>query len=147
MRTMSRFTAAAAVLAVLSGPLTACSSSDDAAPQSNSTTASARPEDGNASLGHRFTADPTIVDPHPLPFTSWTRLSDNTIGVNFQTGNPECFGVDATVTESADAVTVALRAGTRADAVGKMCTMNAVFGTIDITLKAPLGSRQVIDAG
>ncbi|WP_316576102.1 hypothetical protein [Nocardia canadensis] len=147
MRTTSRFTAAAAALAVLLSPLTACSDSDDAAPQSHSTTTSVRPEDGNASLGHRFTPDPTIVNPHPLPFTSWTRLSDNTIGVNFQTGNPECYGVDVTVTESATAVTVALRAGTRADAVGKMCTMNAVFGTVEIVLAAPLGSRQVVDAG
>lgn len=147
MRTTSRFTAAAAATAVLLSPLTACSSSDDAAPQSNTTTASARPEDGNASLGHRFTPDPTIVDPHPLTFTSWTRLGDNMIGVNFQTGNPECFGVDATVTESDTAVSVALRSGTRADAVGKMCTMNAVFGTMEITLKSPLGNRQVVDAG
>ncbi|MFE6919827.1 hypothetical protein ACFVAV_02155 [Nocardia sp. NPDC057663] len=147
MRTTSRFTAAAAAMAVLLSPLTACSSSDDAAPQSNSTTPSARPEDGNASIGHRFTPDPTIVNPNPLPFTSWTRLGDNTIGVNFQTGNPECFGVDATVTESATAVSVALRAGTRADAVGKMCTMNAVFGTMEITLTSPLANRQVVDAG
>lgn len=148
MRTTSRFTAATAVIAVLMSPLMACSSTDDAAPQpSSSSTASARPEDGNAAIGHRFTPDPTIVDPHPIAFSSWTRLGDNRIGVNFQTGNPECVGVDVTVTETAEQVQVALRGGTRADAVGKMCTMNAVFGTVEITLDAPLGSREVVDAG
>lgn len=148
MRTTSRFTAATAAIAVLLSPLTACSNTDDAAPQPSSTvTPSARPEDGNAGIGHRFTLDPTIVEPHPLAFSSWTRLGDNTIGVNFQTGNPECFGVDVTVTETAEQVRVALRGGTRADAVGKMCTMNAVFGTVEITLDSPLGSREVVDAG
>ncbi|MFC4125807.1 hypothetical protein [Nocardia rhizosphaerae] len=145
MRTTSRRSAAAAALVLLLCPLAACSSSDNAAPQLNSTTPSVRPEDGTAAVGHRFTPDPTIVDPHPLAFTSWTRLADNRIGVNFQTGNPECFGIDATVTETETQVRVALRGGTRADAVGKMCTMNLVFGTVEITLDAPLRDREVVD--
>lgn len=145
MRTTSRFTAAAATMVVLLSPLTACSSTEEAAPQ-HDTSAAARPEDNATTLGHRFVPDPTLVDPSPLPFTSWTRLGEDTIAVNFQTGNPACFAVDATVTEAADTVTIALRSGTRADAVGKMCTMDAVLGTMELTLRSPLGSRAVLDA-
>ncbi|MGF0320448.1 hypothetical protein [Nocardia fluminea] len=147
MRTMSRYTAAAAAVAVLIAPLTACGSSETPAPQPDTSNTDSRPEDPNPGIGQPFTADPTLVNPHPIPFTSWNRLSDNKISVNFQTGNPECYAVDATVTETAEAVTVALRSGTRADSVNKMCTMNAVFGTLEIPLSSPLGSRQVLDAG
>ncbi|MFD4456946.1 hypothetical protein [Nocardia sp. NPDC058480] len=146
MRTMSRYTAAAAAVAVLIAPLTACGSSDDPAPQHVTSNANSRPEDPKPGIGQPFIADPTLVDPHPIPFTSWNRLSDTKISVNFQTGNPECYAVDATVTETSEAVTVALRSGTRADAVNKMCTMNAVFGTLEIPLGSPLGTREVRDA-
>ncbi|MFD4355121.1 hypothetical protein ACFWPX_21375 [Nocardia sp. NPDC058518] len=147
MRTMSRYTAAAAAVAVLIAPLTACGSSDDPAPQQVTSKANSRPEDPKPGIGQPFIADPTLVNPNPIPFTSWNRLSENKISVNFQTGNPECYAVDATVTETAEAVTVALRSGTRADSVNKMCTMNAVFGTLEIPLSSPLGTREVLDAG
>lgn len=104
-------------------------------------------EDPDAAPGQIFTPDPTIVDAHPIPFGSWTRVADNRIAVHFQTGVPECFGVDATVTETDTTVTVELREGTRADAVDKMCVMMAVFGTLELPLKAPLGDRRVVNAG
>lgn len=103
-------------------------------------------EDPDADPGQIFTPDPTIVDAHPIPFTSWTRVADDRIAIHFQTGVPECFGVDATVTETDTTVTVELREGTRADAVDKMCVMMAVFGTLELPLKAPLGNRQVVNA-
>ncbi|WP_433659410.1 hypothetical protein ACQPW1_43890 [Nocardia sp. CA-128927] len=144
---------AAAAVAVVFGCLVAagCSSSDDAGTQpKTSTTTTAAPstptEDTGGNQGRAFTADPTIVNPRPIPFSSWTRLADDRIAVNFQTGTPECYGVDATVRETDSTVTVELRAGTRADAVGRMCTMNAVFGTVELPLKAPLGNRQVLSA-
>ncbi|MFE3546098.1 hypothetical protein ACFXK0_24315 [Nocardia sp. NPDC059177] len=136
MRSVAR---TAALLAALT--LTACGSSESPAPQPNTTTVAEAPD---AAIGHRFTPDPTIVNPHSVPIDSWTRLSDNTIAVNFQTGNPECFGVDATVTESPTTITVTLRGGTRADATGKMCTMNLIFGTMELPLNSPLGTRQIL---
>lgn len=144
MRTTSRLTAAAAALVVLLGPLAACSSAEDSAPHQDSGTT--RPEDNAASFGHRFTPDPTLIDPNPLPFTSWTRLGEDTIAVNFQTGNPACYAVDAIVTETPDTVTIALYSGTRADAVGKMCTMDMVFATLELPLDSPLANRKVLDA-
>lgn len=117
------------------------------APAVTATSTNSTPgEDPNAAPGQVFTPDPTIVDAHPIPFTSWTRVADDRIAVHFQTGVPECFGVDATVTETDTTVTVELREGTRADAVDKMCVMMAVFGTLEVQLKAPLGGRQVVSA-
>ncbi|MFD3594535.1 hypothetical protein ACFWU5_17580 [Nocardia sp. NPDC058640] len=144
MRTMSRYTLAAAAFGVLIAPMSGCATSDEPAILPVQT--DLRPEDANPSIRTPLTADPTLVNPHPIPFTSWNRLGENKIGVNFETGNPECFAVDATVTETPETVTVALRSGTRADSVNKMCTMNMVLGTLEITLDSPLGDREVFDA-
>ncbi|MFD4180095.1 hypothetical protein [Rhodococcus sp. NPDC058514] len=102
--------------------------------------------DPDAEPGTLFTADPTIVDAQPTPFGSYTVVGEagDRVAVHFTTGTPECFGADATVTESATSVTIALRTGTRADAVGKACIMIAVQGTLEVQLAAPLGDRKVI---
>ncbi|MEU7631544.1 hypothetical protein AB0C34_16385 [Nocardia sp. NPDC049220] len=144
--------AAAAVAVVLVCLVAAgCGGSNDSGPQQNTgTTTTSGPstptENPKGNQGNQFTADPTIVGAHPIPFTSWTRLADNRIAVNFETGSPECYGVDASVTETDSTVTVELRSGTRADAVGRMCTMIAIFGTLEVPLKAPLGDRTVLSA-
>ncbi|MFC9893565.1 hypothetical protein ACFVMC_07710 [Nocardia sp. NPDC127579] len=96
--------------------------------------------------GTLFTADPTIVGAHPIPFTGWTRLGEDRLAVHFQAGNPACYGVDAVTTETDSTVTIEVRSGTRADAVGRMCTMEVVFGTLEIALEAPLGDRTVLSA-
>ncbi|MEV6430929.1 hypothetical protein [Nocardia sp. NPDC051463] len=141
--------AAAVLLAVLA--VAGCGGSDDESAQQKSTTATTSApttptEAASGNSGNPFVADPTIVGAHPIPFTSWTRVADDRIAVNFQTGAPECYGVDATATETDSTVTIELRSGTRADAVGRMCTMIAVFGTLEVPLKAPLGNRQVLSA-
>ncbi|WP_433591875.1 hypothetical protein [Nocardia sp. CA-145437] len=140
--------AAAATLIGLS--LTACGNSGNGGTTSSSTgattTAATPTEATSGQIGREFTADPTIVSPHGIPFDSWTRVAPDKIAVNFQTGSPECYGVDASVTETSSTVTVDLRSGTRADAVGKMCTMIAVFGTLEVPLKSPLGDRKVLSA-
>ncbi|WP_459548058.1 hypothetical protein [Nocardia sp. X0981] len=103
-------------------------------------------EDPTADPGQIFTPDPTLVGAHPIPFTSWTRAGENRIAIHFESGVPECYGVDTTVTETDSTVTIELRSGTRADATDKMCVMVAVFGTLEVTLEAPLGDRQVLSA-
>ncbi|WP_067572743.1 hypothetical protein [Nocardia acidivorans] len=143
---------ATALAALLSLALAACGGDTEKSggtTTTGSTITSADPaptEAPQGQLGRDFTADPGIVNPHPLPFDSWTRLADDKLAINFTTGSPECYGVDATVTETTESVTVALRSGTRADAVGRMCTMIAVFGSMQIQLKAPLGNREVLSA-
>ncbi|MFD0366131.1 hypothetical protein ACFQZZ_32235 [Nocardia sp. GCM10030253] len=138
--------AAAALLVVLAVAGCGGGSDDEGAQQKTITTTSAPTEDAGGNTGNLFVADPTIVGAHPIPFTSWTRVADDRIAVNFQTGAPECYGADASAKETDSTVTIELRSGTRADAVGRMCTMIAVFGTLEVPLKAPLGNRQVLSA-
>lgn len=103
-------------------------------------------EDPAADPGRIFTPDPALVGAHPIPFTSWTRAGESRVAIHFESGVPECYGVDATVTETDSTVTIELRSGTRADATDKMCVMMAVFGTLEVALDAPLGDRQVLSA-
>ncbi|NUP29299.1 MAG: hypothetical protein HOQ36_17960 [Nocardia sp.] len=155
MVTLRGFTAILAFGAVLA--VTACGSDRTATPEpgpspaTTSVPAPAEPgtptEDPGADPGRIFTADPTIVGAHPIPFTSWTRVAADRIAVHFESGVPECYGVNAEVSENDSAVTVELRSGTRADSADKMCVMMAVFGTLEIQLDAPLGDRRVLSAG
>ncbi|WP_330184861.1 hypothetical protein OHB26_15485 [Nocardia sp. NBC_01503] len=147
--TRGRRLTATAVAALLSLTLAACGDTektgDKTTTGTGTTSADPAPTEApQGQLGREFTADPGIVNPHPLQFDSWTRLADDKIAVNFTTGSPECYGVDVTTTETAKSVTIALRSGTRADAVGRMCTMIAVFGSLQIQLKSPLGDREVL---
>ena len=94
-----------------------------------------------------FTDTPSIVDPHPMPVESWSRLAgDRAVAVNFTTGTPACNGVHATAQETADTVTVALTGGSLPSAAGRMCIMLAVTGTLVVPLAGPLGNRQVFSA-
>ena len=142
---------AVAVALVASLVITACGKSNEGGTQENtgSTSAAAAStptEQPQPQFGRPFTANPNIVGARPIPFESWSRLAPDRIAVNFQTGAPECYGVDATVTETDTAVTIELRSGTLPEAVGRVCVMIAVFGTLEIQLKAPLGDRKVLSA-
>jgi hypothetical protein len=92
-----------------------------------------------------FTNDPSIVDSHPMPVESFSRHgAGDVLALHFTTGTPECYGVNATVQETAENVTVELRGGTRADAVGRACIMIALSGTLEVPLQGSLGDRQVL---
>ena len=143
--------AGAAAVALLAVLIAGCGKSNDGATQPNTSTSateaeSAPTEQAEAQSGRPFTVNPAIVGPRPIHFDSWTRVAPDRIAVNFQTGSPECYGVDAGTTETDSTVTVELRAGTLPEAVGRMCTMIAVFGTVEIPLKQPLGDRKVLSA-
>jgi hypothetical protein len=106
------------------------------------TTLPERPESQTATP---FTDDPSIVDSHAQAIESWSRLDDDrAIAVHFTTGTPECYGVQAEVQETADIVAVKLRSGVLPAAVGRACTMIAVFGTLTVNLDAPVGNRAVV---
>jgi|GEM_PF-444713 len=144
--------AAAALLALLAA---ACGHTNHGGTQANTTPSSADPTSSGPSApteqnppdpGRTFTANPAIVGAAPIPFDSWSRVAPDRIAVNFQIGSPDCYGVDATTTETGSTVTVALRSGKLPEAVGRMCTMIAVFGTLEIPLKQPLGNRKVLSA-
>ena len=95
--------------------------------------------------GEVFTNDPSIVDPHPMPVESWSRVgAGDVLALHFWTGTPECYGVDATVQETAETITVEFRGGTRPDAMGRACIAIAVSGTLEVPLESPIGDRQVL---
>ena len=59
--------------------------------------------------GVAFIDNPAIVDPHPMLAESWSRVADQqAVALHFTTGTPECYGVHATVAETAETVTVAV---------------------------------------
>ena len=107
----------------------------------------APPEQPDAD-GVAFRDNPAIVDPHPLPVESWSRVGgdDRAIAVHFTSGTPACNGVQATTHETTDAVVVSLVGGSLPAPAGRMCIMLAVSGTLVLPLQSPLGDRQVLSA-
>jgi hypothetical protein len=93
-----------------------------------------------------FAENPMILNPHATTVESWSRTGDG-LAVNFTAGPAECFGVHATVQETADDVTVNLDGGVPPEAIGRMCITLAVPGTLGIGLTEPLGDRVVLTAG
>jgi hypothetical protein len=94
-----------------------------------------------------FTDDPSIVDPHPMQIESWSRAgAGDVLALHFTSGTPECYGVHATVHETAENITVDLRGGTRPEAVGRACIAIALFGTLEVPLQGSIGDRRVLSA-
>ena len=92
-----------------------------------------------------FVDNPAIVDAHPMPAESFSRVpGDRAVAVHFTTGTPECYGVHAAVSETAQTVSVELQSGTLPEAAGRACIMIAVSGTVEVPLSGPLGGRQVL---
>ncbi len=97
-------------------------------------------------VGTMFDSTPGLVRATATPFESWSQVSPHTIAIHFVTGTPECYGADAQVTETDTEVIVALRTGTLPHAENKACIMVAVYGTMQMTLESPLGSRTIVNA-
>ena len=115
------------------------------APTASAQPTTVAPPEVPSTPGPVLTDDPSIVEVHPMPVESWSRTGDDrALAVHFWTGTPECYGVNAAVTETAEDVTVELRGGTRPDAVGRACIAIAVSGTLELPLGSPLGDRKVL---
>ena len=94
--------------------------------------------------GAAFADNPAIVDARPMLAESFSRVpGDHAVAIQFATGTPECYGVHATVTETARTVDVQLQTGALPEAAGRVCIMIAVSGTVEVPLQSPLGDRQV----
>ncbi len=92
-----------------------------------------------------FDDNPRIVDSRPMAFDTWSRSPDgNAVTVYFTSGTPQCHGAHATVHETDDTVEIALRGGTPPEAVGKMCILIAVQGSLSVPLENPLGDRRLL---
>lgn len=152
-----RFLAAGVMLCLLlAGCNTTTSSDEDTTPTAGSTTPVGHIQQPSAppvphevpvgDVGTMFEPTPDLIRATTTPFESWSQVSPNTIAVHFVTGTPECYGADATVTETDSTVTVELRTGTRPDAADKSCIMVAVYATMQMTLASPLGGRTILNA-
>ena len=104
------------------------------------------PADPAAASGVVFVRTPNLLDARPTEVSAWTPTPAG-IAVGFTTGPQSCYGVDATVSETADTVIVELRTGTLPEAFGRACTMNLVYGTLDVPLSSPIGDREVRSLG
>jgi hypothetical protein len=92
-----------------------------------------------------FVDDPAIVNAYATRPQAWSRIpGDRAVRVHFTIGTPDCYGVTATVSETAEQVVVDLRTGTLPAAVDRACIMIALSGGLDVALRDPLGERQVL---
>jgi hypothetical protein len=92
-----------------------------------------------------FVGDPAIIDSYPTRPQAWSRTADDrAVRLHFTVGTPDCYGVHATVHETADDVIVDLRTGTLPQAVDRACIMIALFAGLDVPLQQPLGTRRVL---
>jgi hypothetical protein len=140
MRGIALVLLACTTLAGCGTPASACPG-----PSETETTTVAPPQRPPDDAAVVLTDNPSIVNSHLSPFEAWSRLgSENTVAVYFTIGSPDCYGVHATARETADTVTVELRSGALPEAVGRVCTMIAVFGTLHVPLQNPLGDRTVL---
>lgn len=96
-------------------------------------------------VGTSFTPGASLIMAQSTPFEAWTPLPGNRIAVHFVTGTPECYGADATVVETDESVIVTVRTGTLESAKNKSCIMIAVYGTMELQLAAPVGTRTVLN--
>lgn len=96
--------------------------------------------------GTNFTPNDDLYMAQTTPFEAWTALPGNRIAVHFVTGTPECYGADASVVETDETVAITIRTGTLQSAKSKSCIMIAVYGTMELQLDAPVGTRAVVNA-
>lgn len=84
--------------------------------------------------------DPTVVDPHGVAIDHFAIGADGrTVIVYWWGGNTTCFGLkEVTVEIQRNTPIIAVQEGTRADAVGQACTMEAVLKSAVVTLDEPI---------
>jgi hypothetical protein len=107
-------------------------------PVTGSPTGPATPPSGDGAT--REEPDPTIVDPHGVAVDHFAIGADGrTVIVYWWGGNTTCFGLkEVTVSYQRNTPIIALQEGTRADAVGQACTMEAVLKSTVVTLDEPI---------
>ena len=80
-----------------------------------------------------------------VKLTDYEKVDEDTVRVFFPTGNPQCFGYRAEVTEATTSIKIKVMEGTLAGAP-EVCTLIAGAGYLDVDLAAPIGARLVLPA-
>ena len=73
-------------------------------------------------------------------------LDDETIRVQYDLGDTECFGIQLEAFETAEAVELSLRVGNLPGQTDEDCDLSVSERFTDITLENPLGERQPVAA-
>lgn len=118
--------------------LTGCGSSEPS-PDAGST--AVRPSQGGDSATQIMTSRDDLITPDVLVWDSWREKTPNSLEVTFLAGPASCTGIHATVTETAEAVTIDLTQGELPGSTS--CRAIALTTTTTVDLKQPLNGRQV----
>lgn len=103
------------------------------------------PETPQGTPATMFVDNPAIIDAYPTRPQAWSRTGDDrAVRLHFTVGTPDCYGVTATLHETAEDVIVDLRTGTLPQAADRACIMIALFAGLDVPLQEPLGTRRVL---
>lgn len=80
-----------------------------------------------------------------IPWHDPVVVSQTAVRISFDGGDPDCYGISATVSETASRVRVRLVEGTLPGA-SATCSLVGVRGTVVVRLDRPLGDRELVDA-
>ena len=89
----------------------------------------------------RETPDPRVVDAHPVAIDHFAIGPDGrTVIVSFYGGNQTCFGLQKVDVQAGDdgTPTITVYEGTHPEAVGQVCTMEALLKSTVVTLDVPI---------
>ncbi|HSE70368.1 MAG TPA: hypothetical protein VLA97_06390 [Nocardioidaceae bacterium] len=90
---------------------------------------------------------PTVRSPFAVPVESYFKYDERRLALNYTIGVPECYGEveQPVVEETEETVTVTLTRTEPPRSKDRACIDIALMKSVDITLAAPLGDRQVLD--
>ncbi len=82
-----------------------------------------------------------LVDTSEGRVISVDEVGTDTLRVEYELGDPACFGAQVSAVETDDSVEVSVNVGTLPDVDAEDCEVSVGFYFTDIDLEAPLGSR------
>ncbi|MGQ0846491.1 MAG: hypothetical protein ACT4QF_20400 [Sporichthyaceae bacterium] len=113
-------------------------------PSSQEPAGKARP--GTAGTAEIVVPRPGMANTHPVAWESSEVRADRTIRIYFYGGVEPCSVLDsAKVVETADTVTITLRAGSDPAKPDAMCIQIAKYKAVDVVLSKDLGDRKILD--
>lgn len=101
----------------------------------------ARPVQTGSATPQTMTSRDDLVSPRALAWDSWRETTPTTIEVTFLAGPASCTGINVTVTETAQDVTIDLTEGVLPGVTG--CKAIALTTTTTVKLNQPLNDRNV----
>jgi len=127
------------VVVVALAAVAGCSAGPGSDPDSGST--ATHPNQSGSAAPQTMTSRDDLLAPRPVKWDSWRAVGPTTIEVTFLAGPASCDGVQASVAETTDQVTITVLTGPLPGS-GE-CRAVALTTTTTVALSRPLGQRQV----